>query len=70
MKNPKPPATRLITAKGFDNAFTTLLSDPRLTTQCAAYDQLETEYFNYFGRRRYSNFDSYRQARNRRLKRK
>jgi hypothetical protein len=65
-----PRAKTLITVKGYDKAFTTLLSDPRIPTQKAAYDQLEDEYIKHFGRRRYSNFASYRHARNYRLKRK
>ena len=63
-------ARELITAKGFDNAFTQLLNNPYYPTQEKAYEALEQIYIDAFGHRRYSNFDSYRNARTYRLKRK
>ncbi len=65
-----PEALQLLTVKGFDQAFTRLLNNPKLPTQQKAYDVLEEKYIEYFGRRRYSGFDSYRKVRNRRLSRK
>ena len=63
-------AIQLITARGFDKAFTDMLNNPYYPTQEKAYEALESTYKKHFGRRRYSNFNSYRNARNLRLKRK
>jgi len=54
---------RLITARGFDAAFTELLNCPEFLTQQAVYDYLEKIYRRAYNHNRYSNFDSYRKAR-------
>jgi len=58
---------RLLEPSGFDKAFTALLQDPKIVTHQQAYDILEEKYNEAFGKNRYSNYASYRQARNRRL---
>ena len=63
-------AKLLMTAKGYDKAFTNILSSAKVTTQVEAFQILEQEYKSYFGKTKYTNFQSYRNARNIRLKRK
>jgi hypothetical protein len=38
------------------------------TTQMAAYERTEKEFFHLFGRRKYKNFDSFRQIKNRNIR--
>ena len=48
----------LLTADGFDKRFFELASETNL----------EIEYENYFGKRKYSDYNSYRNCRDKRLK--
>ena len=58
----------LLTPRGFDKAFSKLLNDPTIATQQKAFEILNDIYKSSFKRNRYSNFESYRKARNFRLK--
>lgn len=58
---------QLVDPSGFDKAFTALLQDPKIATHEQAYNILEEKYKQAFGKNKYSNYDSYRKARNRRL---
>ena len=53
----------LIFNKEFVNAWFRLL--PSHNTYEAAYEALEDIYLGYFGRRKYSNYESFRQVKNR-----
>ena len=56
----------LLTADGFDKRFFELASETN--TYKKAYENLEIEYENYFGKRKYSDYNSYRNCRDKRLK--
>jgi len=58
--------TSLLTPDGFDERFFELASETK--TYKKAYENLETEYENYFGKRKYSDYNSYRNCRDKRLK--
>ncbi len=58
---------QLISTDGFMSAFWDIV--PNTTTHAEAYEQLETEYHSYFGRNRYSSFESFRICRDYRNKR-
>lgn len=65
--NLSPELTRqLSTADGFTNRWYALLRIYR--THAEAYEAVENEYSEIFGRRRYSCFDSFRIVRNRKIK--
>jgi len=57
---------KLLTAKGFDAEFFSNLGKAK--TQIEAYELTEKKYNSLFGKNRYSSFDSYRKARDNRLK--
>lgn len=67
MKNPVP--AKLIKAQDFDREFTRLLEVGECT-HVEAFLQLNEIYRNAFGADRYSDYDSYRVARRRRIKAK
>jgi len=57
----------LLEPSGFDNLFYKKLGIKCVKTQLQAYELAEKCYQKAFGRRKYSSFDSYRNARNKRL---
>ena len=59
---------KLLTVKGFDAEFFKNLAISK--THYEAYDKTEELYRSYFGRNRYSSFNSYRNARDNRIKNK
>lgn len=61
-------ALYLTTTTGFDDAFFKNLASCK--TQVEAYTLTEQEYHSYFGRNRYSSFESYRISRNKRIRKK
>lgn len=60
----------LLTTSGFDAEFFQLLGKDEVKTMEDAYLILEKKYAHAFGKTRYSNYESYRKARDYRLKRK
>ena len=56
----------LVNATKFDQAFFAELMN--CDTNIEAYERIEEKYFSVFGKRKYSNYDSYRKCRDRRLK--
>jgi hypothetical protein len=58
----------LISPEGFERKFFKNCKDSK--TYIEAYEKTEKEYSEYFGRRRYSCYDSFRVSKNKRLKRK
>ncbi len=60
-------AIDLQTTKGFDKEFFARLGRANIS-QKEAYEQVEELYKSYWGKTKYSSFESYRQARNRRYK--
>ena len=56
----------LLSPEGFDERFWDLASQTK--TYKEAYDKLEQEYEEYFSKRKYSDYNSYRNCRDRRLK--
>lgn len=56
-------ALQLSTAKGFVEAYFRNL--PNCETYEAAYEETERVYEEYYGKRRYSGFDSFRKVRDR-----
>lgn len=67
--SPPDNATRmreLSTAQGFEKSYYTNLRVCK--TQTDAYEMTETEYVNLFGQRKYSNYNSFRNVINRRIR--
>ena len=58
----------LLSHDGFDKRFFELAAETK--TYKKAYEILEIEYENYFGKRKYSDYNSYRNSRDKRLKKK
>ncbi len=56
----------LLSPEGFDERFWDLASQTK--TYKEAYEKLEQEYEEYFSKRKYSDYNSYRNCRDRRLK--
>tara|TARA_R110002020_G_scaffold470398_1_gene696267 strand:- start:9275 stop:9484 length:210 start_codon:yes stop_codon:yes gene_type:complete len=56
----------LLSPNGFDERFFELAAERK--TYKKAYEDLENEYENYFGKRKYSDYNSYRNCRDKRLK--
>lgn len=56
----------LISAEGFIKEFWKKTKNHK--TMIAAYEELETEYQEFFGKRRYSDYDSFRVCRDRKIK--
>lgn len=56
----------LLTPEGFDERFWDNAS--KYKTYKKAYEKLEDEYKTYFGKRKYSDYNSYRVCRDRRIK--
>ncbi len=61
-------ALALLTAKGFDDLYFNFLPDSRTNEE--AYARTEGEYRRHFKKNRYRNYESYRKARDYRMKRK
>lgn len=59
---------RLQTTEGFINLF--FLMCQEYPTQEKAYDACERQYSSYFGKPKYSSFESFRQIKNRHFKNK
>lgn len=57
----------LVFPEDFDQRFLEMTREA--DTYEAAYDAVEQEYFEMFGRRRYASYDSYRITRAKRIKR-
>ena len=57
---------KLVSRQGFINAFWQELKNHK--TQVAAYEALEEKYELHFGQRRYADYNSFRQLKNRTLK--
>ena len=57
-----------IRTKGFENRYLTNIKLCR--TYKAAYEKTESEYNKTFSKRRYSSYDSFRQIRSRKMKKK
>lgn len=57
---------KLSTAKGFDQAFTYLISQPG-ATHLQSFERLNAIYEEATGEQRYADYNSYRVARRRRL---
>lgn len=55
-----------MTAEGFDDLFFEKLKDSR--THVEAYDKAEQKHFETFGHNKYSDFDSFRISKSKRLK--
>ena len=67
MTQPYPPhIMKLNTPEGFDDWFFEFMGD--YTRYEEAYEATERNHINYFGRRMYSDYNSYRVCRDRRLK--
>ena len=60
----------LLTTDGFIRHFFKIIRDNPLITQTEAYEKTEEVYQQMIGKRRFSNFDSFRQVKKRYLKRK
>lgn len=58
----------LIDPRNFINSWFRAL--PNYKTYEEAYESVEIEYLNYFGRRKYSDYQSFRQVKNRIIKKK
>lgn len=56
----------LSTCSGFINRFYKLL--PLYTTQQEAYEALEREHSEIFGRKKYASFESFKKTKNKRLR--
>jgi len=56
---------QLNSKEGFISAFFEMV--PSFKTHIEAYEALESEYESIFNKRRYSNFESFRQVRDRKL---
>jgi len=56
----------LFTSDGFISEYYELMGDYQ--NQQKAYEALERQFFRIFGRRKYKSFESFRQCRNRKLK--
>lgn len=56
----------LLTPSGFDERFWD--NAAQCKTYKLAYEKLEEEYETYFGRRKYSDYNSFRNCRDRRIK--
>lgn len=65
----KQKALKLLSVKGFVSYYFSLMRDEQIT-QMKAYELTELEFRKHFGRRRYSSFDSFRQVRNRVIRKK
>jgi len=59
---------RLDDPGGFDERFYELIS--KYPTQQQAYEATEAEYFEWFGKNRWGDFNSYRSGRNQRFKKR
>ena len=64
-KQLEPHILKLLTPEGFDERFYSLCQLYR--TNELAYEALERQYESYFGKRRYSNYESYRKTKNKRV---
>ena len=60
--------SKLITTTGFITEYYKQLNGCK--TNAEAYQKVEEIYFKYFGKNKYSNFESFRQVRDYRLKKK
>jgi hypothetical protein len=58
----------LLKPSGFDKLFYKFLGSPEIKTQAKAYEKTEEAFEEFFGRRKYASFNSFRNARNKRLK--
>ena len=58
----------LLTPNGFDDRFWKYAKETK--TYVEAYEKTEIEYEKHFGKRKYSDYNSYRGARDKRIKRK
>lgn len=68
MNKPKlPPASKLVKCQDFDSEFTKLIALHGFTRE-KAFNTLNDHYFNATKKERYSDYESYRVARYRRLK--
>jgi hypothetical protein len=56
----------LLSPEGFDKRFWEIASKEK--TYIQAYEELEKEYELHFGRRRYSDYNSFRICRNKRIR--
>ena len=56
----------LLTPNGFDDRFWEYAKETK--TYVEAYEKTEIEYEKHFGRRKYSDYNSYTTSRNKRLK--
>ena len=56
----------LLTPNGFDDRFWKYAKETK--TYVEAYEKTEIEYEKHFGRRKYSDYNSYTTSRNKRLK--
>lgn len=61
-------AIRMVTTEGFDAVYWETLQELG-TSQAETFDILNELFEKYFGHKRYSNFESYRVSRDRRMKR-
>ena len=57
----------LLSPKGFDERFWKYAKESK--TYLEAYEKTEIEHNKYFGKRRYSDYNSYRNCRDKRIKR-
>jgi len=56
----------LLSPRGFEERFHNHCKNQK--TYSAAYEETEKEYESYFGKRRYSSYDSFRVVMNRKMK--
>lgn len=61
----EPHVLKLMTAEGFDARFFEMCQ--HYPTDALAYEAVERQYESYFGKRRYSNYESYRKTKNKRI---
>lgn len=56
-------AIKMTVKDGFTDLFWRAMKDNTDKTQAQIYEELEEEYIAHFGRRRYSNYNSFRRRR-------
>lgn len=56
-------AIKMTVKNGFTELFWQAMHNNPDKSQTQVYEELEIEYLNYFGRRRYSNYNSFRRRR-------
>ncbi len=67
-KKINPEAINLLTSRGFEKKYFENLGRDDLKTNKEAYEETENTYKKYFGKYKYSNWDSFRRVKNNRMK--